>query len=398
MNKCLLISAFIFIYSIPKTFCQNLIPNSGFEDINICCEKGAPCSPEGWFGQAVFPYKQTFLPINPELYKGSQSKKSLFIDIGADANNQGYAAYCAFTPLLSPIIQNQAYTFTMDVLYRNSAVNQLHVFFSDTLFPNLTTSQPWLELQHPIKPFIKNRNKWVKLQVTFTAKSNARYLYVGVFKPAGLMKYKHKNYKSPAGYLIDNVSLTSNFGYIQPAQIDSARIKIYQENRRHSYSVACRNSGNIFPHLMSGRITDTSTTMPGILNKPSPYSYYANLESRNIIYGLQFYTEADADGDITLKNISQAQLGYLVSTLKGNPTYKVLLVGHLDESNKSINKYETSFMQARAVAKYLLSQGIDENRIEVEGKGADEMIAVSVNKTTAKLNNRIEFIWLSQPD
>ena len=46
----------LFLIPINVALGQNMVLNSGFEDINVCCEKNAPCSPEGWFGLEIHRY------------------------------------------------------------------------------------------------------------------------------------------------------------------------------------------------------------------------------------------------------------------------------------------------------------------------------------------------------
>lgn len=88
---------------------------------------------------------------------------------------------------------------------------------------------------------------------------------------------------------------------------------------------------------------------------------------------------------------SYAQLDVVVAFLKSNPKVKIELSGHTD--NRGIPAQNIKLSQARVekVRDYLLSKGIDANRVKGKGYGGSQPIASNDSEETRQLNRRVEF-------
>ena len=92
----------------------------------------------------------------------------------------------------------------------------------------------------------------------------------------------------------------------------------------------------------------------------------------------------------TLKPAGKAKLDDLVGKVKGINLEVIIAVGHTDSVGSDVYNQKLSVKRAESVKAYLVSKGIEKNRIYTEGKGEKQPVAD--NKTTegrAK-NRRVE--------
>jgi OOP family OmpA-OmpF porin len=109
------------------------------------------------------------------------------------------------------------------------------------------------------------------------------------------------------------------------------------------------------------------------------------------LQGIQFET-----GKATIKPVSYPILDAVVKVLIENPSYKLMIGGHTDDVGNDETNMTLSQNRADAVAKYLISKGVNPVRVSATGYG--ETRPVDTNKTKAgKARNRrvelsVEFI------
>jgi outer membrane protein OmpA-like peptidoglycan-associated protein len=88
-----------------------------------------------------------------------------------------------------------------------------------------------------------------------------------------------------------------------------------------------------------------------------------------------------------LKKTSMVELKKMVDLLKNNPAIRVEISGHTDNTGTARYNQELSENRAQAVYEYLISNGIDANRLVFQGYG--ETRPIDTNETEAgKANNR----------
>ncbi len=95
-----------------------------------------------------------------------------------------------------------------------------------------------------------------------------------------------------------------------------------------------------------------------------------------------------------LRSSSYQQLEVLLSTLKTHPTMKIRLDGHTDNRGNSDANIELSEKRVEQVKEYLVSNGIEGSRIQIEGYGGTRPIASNKKKETRRLNRRVEMVVL----
>lgn len=92
----------------------------------------------------------------------------------------------------------------------------------------------------------------------------------------------------------------------------------------------------------------------------------------------------------TLKPAGKAKLDDLVGKVKGINLEVIIAVGHTDNVGSDVYNQKLAVKRAESVKAYLVSKGIEKNRIYTEGKGEKQPVAD--NKTTEGRgkNRRVE--------
>ena len=102
----------------------------------------------------------------------------------------------------------------------------------------------------------------------------------------------------------------------------------------------------------------------------------------------------DVNSDV-IKSQSYDVVNQFGDALKANPTLKIKITGHTDSDGNASNNMELSKKRAASVKKYLLANyGIDDTRIETDGKGASQPVADNNTATGKAKNRRVEFLKL----
>ena len=91
-----------------------------------------------------------------------------------------------------------------------------------------------------------------------------------------------------------------------------------------------------------------------------------------------------------LKPEGKAKLDDLVGKLKAVNLEVVIAIGHTDGIGSVAYNNKLSLRRASAVKAYLVSKGIEANRIYTEGKGKSQPIADNKTKEGRAKNRRVE--------
>ena len=97
-------------------------------------------------------------------------------------------------------------------------------------------------------------------------------------------------------------------------------------------------------------------------------------------------------GEYELLEDSYAELNRAVTLLEKYPDMKVEIAGHTDNVGAPRSNQELSEYRANSVAEYLISQGIDKNRLTVKGYGEAEPQVPNDTEENRQANRRVEFV------
>jgi OOP family OmpA-OmpF porin len=97
----------------------------------------------------------------------------------------------------------------------------------------------------------------------------------------------------------------------------------------------------------------------------------------------------DTDKSV-LKKEAGAKLDDLVSKVKDINLEVIIAVGHTDSDASDKYNQKLSVRRAEAVKKYLVSKGIEPNRVYTEGKGEKQPVADNKTKEGKAKNRRVE--------
>lgn len=145
----------------------------------------------------------------------------------------------------------------------------------------------------------------------------------------------------------------------------------------------------------------------GYLMYSKNFSLENGLDSTN--YDIYAYLEPiELNEKFTLKNlffetdsyninpVSYVELDRLVKFLQINPDVNIQISGHTDNVGTYQYNIQLSEKRAKAVADYLISQGINEKRISYKGYGFTKPIAPNTNENGRKMNRRTEIVIIKK--
>lgn len=113
-------------------------------------------------------------------------------------------------------------------------------------------------------------------------------------------------------------------------------------------------------------------------------------EGKIVSYGIYFDVNSDK-----LKPESYGTLNDIAKVLKENPQVKIKIIGHTDSDGDDSRNLDLSKRRANSVKEELSKTfGIDNSRIETDGKGETQSIAPNDTPENKSKNRRVEFIKL----
>ncbi len=117
--------------------------------------------------------------------------------------------------------------------------------------------------------------------------------------------------------------------------------------------------------------------------KPAP----APVAASKVTYAADAFFDFDKS---VLKHEGKAKLDDLVGKIKDINLEVVIAVGHTDSIGTDAYNQKLSVRRAEAVKAYLVSKGIEKNRVYTEGKGKKQPIADNKTKEGRAKNRRVE--------
>ena len=144
--------------------------------------------------------------------------------------------------------------------------------------------------------------------------------------------------------------------------------------------------GAIVPAVPVAVVAPAPKAAPAPAAKPAPVVVPA-VAATKVTYAADAFFDFDKSA---LKPEGRAKLDDLIGKIKGINLEVIIAVGHTDSVGSNAYNQKLSVKRSESVKAYLVSKGIEKNRVYTEGKG--EAQPVADNKTSAgrAKNRRVE--------
>jgi OOP family OmpA-OmpF porin len=132
-----------------------------------------------------------------------------------------------------------------------------------------------------------------------------------------------------------------------------------------------------------GAVAAPAASAPAPKAAPAPQAPAAS----KVTYAADAFFDFDKS---VLKPAGKAKLDDLVGKVKGINLEVIIAVGHTDSVGSDAYNQKLSVRRAESVKAYLVTKGIEKNRIYTEGKGEKQPVADNKTKEGRAKNRRVE--------
>jgi outer membrane protein OmpA-like peptidoglycan-associated protein len=356
----------IFLLSVLYSFSQQLIINGDFEDINLCTEYDALCSPEAW--REASPER-----LNSLVY-GSNHFVAFVVGNSPIPNIRSYVE----TRLGDKLRPGKRYKFSMDVQPNNVLINSLGVLFSDSLIlarvSHRIDRKPDIDFTVQ-KGFIGtlNKHEWTHFEREFTATTDAAFMIVGCFDPDEEVNHRvekslKKDYRNYI-YLIDNVSLVPIDTQYDTAVIQANKAEMYAVNERHPQPVK----------LFDWPAAEKTQQQKWIVSDTI-------LLANDLLFDIDSYQPS---------SYLYQKLDTLIRNFKGTID-SISVIGHTDNTGSITHNIALSLKRAEAIANYIIAHSpVTADKIRMEGEGSRFPVSGNDTPEGRYQNRRVELILIT---
>jgi OOP family OmpA-OmpF porin len=150
---------------------------------------------------------------------------------------------------------------------------------------------------------------------------------------------------------------------------------------------AAKEKAPCFPTALP--IVAVVTPAPAIVAEPAPLIVATKTDPVVTTYILGADALFNIDKAI-VKPEGKAKLDDLTGKVKGVNLEVIIAVGHTDSDGSDASNQKLSVKRAESVKAYLVSKGIEKNRVYTEGKGEKQPVADNKTKEGKAKNRRVE--------
>ena len=129
------------------------------------------------------------------------------------------------------------------------------------------------------------------------------------------------------------------------------------------------------------------TAAPAAPAAAAPAAAAPAVAAQKVTYAADAFFDFDKS---VLKPEGKAKLDDLVSKVKGINLEVIIAVGHTDSVGSDAYNQKLSVRRSEAVKAYLVSKGIEKNRVYTEGKGEKQPVADNKTAEGRAKNRRVE--------
>jgi outer membrane protein OmpA-like peptidoglycan-associated protein len=100
------------------------------------------------------------------------------------------------------------------------------------------------------------------------------------------------------------------------------------------------------------------------------------------------------DGSSEVLPAHAAELDRAVDIMNALPNITATIIGHADQRGDSLENYALSEDRALAVKNYMVSRGVDADRLQSRAVGEDDLLTLNDDAAALALNRRTEFVFV----
>jgi outer membrane protein OmpA-like peptidoglycan-associated protein len=353
-----LIIGLLIIISV-STFCQNLVPNPGFEEFTKC--------PNGFnmYGQGLnipnwySPNTGTpdyFNECSPRLSKSKMNWAGIceefsgfgYAGIISLMDRRAYREYLS-VELLNPLDSGVTYwlqfSFRLSSYSKVSSGNLGMVFTSKKVKVNndrVLLAKPAL-LAMPDSAIVVETGTWQMASGEYTASGYERFLIIGNFSETNSV------YRLKYGGLHEPMLQYASFYYIDDVVVQ--------------------------PQI------EFPPEVPVVLENDNPFE----MDSVIVLKNVQF-----AYNSASLNKASKPELSRLLNFMARNHESRIEISGHTDDQGSEEYNQQLSLRRAEAVVDFLIGNGIESVRMKYFGFGKSRPLIDSTDELAGGINRRVE--------
>lgn len=339
------------------TTAQNLIKNHEFNGAEKVTYRAQIHKAEGWSnanGGSVDLFHKGACATSagiPKNFMGEQASDASYAGFTAYYDDQrlsvvktvrnreitdvtGYGLYSEYLQgeLSTALTAGQTYIFTIDINLADKsgrAVRGLGVYFSKDKVENSNNRSLTLKPQVVFEEYIDDKDNWITVSGSFIATGGEQYFVLGAFdgtfEAKSVVTPKKENDNKRAYYYVNGMSLTK------------------------------------FPLSQD------------------------EIETLKRATEMIFFNT----GSAVIKSESHAELDKVADILKKHPKIEAMVEGHTDNTGGEDLNMRLSKERAKAVKDYLISKGVESNRLKSEGYGPTRPIADNGTEAGRAKNRRV---------
>lgn len=348
----------LFMFSPLLIQSQSILLNGSFEEVNICEEHKAKCSPAGWFFVRQISAQGFFTTNKLEGTEGNN-----YLGILTASAESSYRHYWQ-TRLLCPILKGKKYTVTLRISSNEVGPNLNYIgllpsnnFIYSELDTLIQTDSAISLLGAKVK---RLKHNWFEIEKSFIAEQNATHLILGNFSTQSNQE------------ILQQLSLVKNYLIL----VDAINLNSSEPcNEKQAIGLQIRNT--VKRHLT---VKAPENEPIKIIRKDSIKSEekkpIETIVIQNILFDLNsFRLKNEILLDIYKSRISKIKIG------------RVLVLGFTDDSGSPQFNQELSTKRAEEVARVLCERFlIAPAKIQAEGRG------ISREFNEKEKNRRVEIL------
>lgn len=377
MKPFLIYCSLFFLYE--NSIAQNLIPNGGFEDENICTEYIKNCAPEAWIATSLYAnyyFDAAIMEHTVAAHGGTHY-------LGITAGSLGMPGIRNFvrSRLLCGMQEGHQYKLVMYLHAESPILDSVGIYFSEQdylaekRYFKLIVPQLWSH--DGMQASTDDTPNWKKVELLYTANGTEGFITIGNYKRLDYKGVTRTYMRSEYYFYVDDISLTPvDTTELLCAGADSVRSVIYLENERHS--------------TLDRKIYSYRRQPPQIIPLPK------TTEKKFRIQRIDTLVIPDIFFATASYELSPVSFNLLDSFANKIATYNVdsmIVEGHTDSIGKLVYNENLSKNRATSVKTYLANKvaGLNEKSVT---RGFAYLRPVASNSTPKgrQMNRRVEII------